>query len=64
MQKTQKTLHKLKKTEKQKYFVSLLLNQLLFRPVQPFKMTLSFVKEFYVVGEKMARNGRKMAIYQ
>ena len=26
--------------------------------------TLSFVKDFYVVSQKMTRNGRKTAIYQ
>jgi hypothetical protein len=27
-------------------------------------LTLSFVKDFSVVGGKMAKNGRKMAIYE
>ena len=28
------------------------------------RLNLSFVKDFHIVGTKMARSGRKMAIYQ
>ena len=28
------------------------------------RLNLNYVKEFHIVGTKMARNGRKMAIYQ
>ena len=31
---------------------------------QNVRLNLSFVKDFLTVGTKMARNGRKMAIYQ
>ena len=31
---------------------------------QNVRLNLSFVKDFHIVGTKMARNGRKMAIYQ
>ena len=31
---------------------------------QNVRLNLSFVKDFLIVGTKMARNGRKMAIYQ
>ena len=41
------------------------MNQLRYRPVQHLKMTvwnLSFVKDIYVDGRKLARNDRKTAI--
>ena len=31
---------------------------------QNVRLNLSFVKDFLIVGTKMARNGRKLAIYQ
>jgi hypothetical protein len=48
--------------------VLLLLIQLRFRKTkyipQNDRLNLSFVKDFYLVGKKMTRNGHKTAIYE
>ena len=66
MQKTQVRSF-LQKKWKRKYFCVITFEPIKFltcsRP-QNDRLNFSFVKDIHVVGEKMARNGRKTAIYQ